>query len=121
MTIQANITSPKTQPISSSLADEVSHGNSIVARDVPTLNGASTGVVAVGHSFDLSREFHKKPLQRIYNPRSAPSAVSSENFLAARALLSNVFVHNIASTKQARISNLYKDAPEFRDQLNILA
>ena len=78
-------------------------------------------VVPTSHSFDLGREFHRKPLQRIYNSHSAPSAISSENFLAARALLSQAFVHNIAMTKQARISNLYEDAPEFRDQLDILA
>ena len=31
------------------------------------------------------------------------------------------FVHNVASAKEARISNLYKEAPEFREQIDILA
>ena len=121
MAIQANIISPKIRPASPSLADEGSHGQTVIARDVPTLNGINSVIVPTSHSFDLGGEFHRKPLQRIYNSRSAPSAISSENYLAARALISQAFVHNIAITKQARISNLYKDAPEFRDQIDILA
>ena len=120
MVTQANIINPTIRPISSSLADEGVPGQTTIAKGVPTSNVTSKAVVPTSYSFDLGREFHKKPLQRIYNPRSAPSAISSENFLAARALLSQPFVHNIAMTKQARISNLYKDAPEFREQIDIL-
>ena len=120
MVTQANIINPTIRPISSSLADEGVPGQATVAKGVPTSNVTSKALVPTSYSFDLGREFHKKPLQRIYNPRSAPSAISSENFLAARALLSQPFVHNIAITKQARISNLYKDAPEFREQIDIL-
>ena len=120
MVTQVNIPNPTIRPISSSLADQTVIGQSTVAKGMPTSNVPSRAIVPASHSFDLSREFHKKPLQRVYNPRSAPSAISSENFLAARALLSQAFVHNIAMTKQARISNLYKDAPEFREQIDIL-
>jgi hypothetical protein len=111
---------PAVRPLSSSFANEGGFGLSSVAKDVPTQNITSRAVNPPVQSFDMGNNFHKKPLQRIYNPLSAPSAVSSENFFAARALMSQVFVHNIAMTKQARISNLYKDAPEFRSQLNIL-
>ena len=52
---------------------------------------------------------------------NAGFTISSENFLAARALMSAKFVHNIAMTKEARISNLYKDAPKFQSQIDILA
>ena len=118
--MQANIINPATRSISSSLADEGRTDHLTVAKGVPTQGGIEKAVAPANHSFNLGGQFHRKPLQRIYSPSSAPSAVSSENFLAARALLSQVFVHNIAMTKQARISNLYKDAPEFKEQLNIL-
>ena len=119
--MQANTINSAIRSVSTSLADEGRAEHSTVAKGVPTSSGAGKVVVPASHSFDLGSQFHKKPLQRIYSPSSAPSAVSSENFLAARALLTQGFVHNIAMTKQARISNLYKDAPEFREQINILA
>ena len=118
--MQAQTINSTIRSISSSLADEGRTEHLTVAKGVPTPSGIGKVVVPANHSFDLGGEFHRKPLQRIYSPSSAPSAISSENFLAARALLSQGFVHNIAMTKQARISNLYKDAPEFREQLNIL-
>ena len=61
------------------------------------------------------------PQTLIYHPKQAPSAVTSENFLNARALLSAGFTHNVAQTKMARISNLYRDAPRFRNHVDILA
>jgi hypothetical protein len=57
---------------------------------------------------------------RIYSPRQAPSAITSENFLAARASLSPGFVHNAAQSNIARISNMYRDAPRFRNEIDIL-
>lgn len=61
------------------------------------------------------------PQALIYHPKQAPSAVTSENFLNARAMLSAGFTHNIAQTKIARVSNLYRDAPRFRNDVDILA
>lgn len=101
--------------------DERAPRHATIARVVPTLPQGTKAVSPSAQPYDLAREFHKNPLQQVYNPRQAPSAISSENFLAARALMSATFVHNIAMTKEARISNLYKDAPEFRDQIDILA
>ncbi|MDA8717474.1 hypothetical protein N9M78_05930 [Alphaproteobacteria bacterium] len=103
------------------LIDEEAPRHSTVARVMPTLPQGTKAVSPSAQPFDLAREFHKRPLQQVYNPRQAPSAISSENFLAARALMSATFVHNIAMTKEARISNLYKDAPKFCDQIDILA
>ena len=91
------------------------------AKGMPTLPQGTKAVSPNAQPYDLAKEFHKRPLQQIYNPRQAPSAISSENFLAARALMSATYTHNIAMTKEARISNLYKDAPKFRDQIDILA
>ena len=112
---------PVMRPNAALLIDEGAPRHSTVARVMPTLPQGTKAVTPSTQPYDLTQEFHRKPLQQIYSPRQAPSAVSSENFLAARALMSATFVHNIAVTKEARISNLYKDAPEFSDQIDILA
>ena len=109
------------RPNVASLIDGGPPRHTAVARVMPTLPQGTKAVSPSAQPYDLAREFHNRPLQQVYNPRQAPSAISSENFLAARALMSATFVHNIAMTKEARISNLYKDAPEFRDQIDILA
>ena len=81
------------------------------AKDVPTLQQAVRIFYQPHKTSAIVPEFTRKPLQQIYSPRQAPSAVTSENYLAARALMTAAFVHNVASTKEARISNLYKEAP----------
>jgi hypothetical protein len=91
------------------------------AKDVPTLQQAVRIVDQPHKTVAIVPELTRKPLQQIYSPRQAPSAVTSENYLAARALMTATFVHNIASSKEARISNLYKEAPKFREQIDILA
>ena len=101
--------------------DEGAPRHTTGARVMPTLPQGTKAVSPSAQPYDLAREFHKNPLRQVYNPRQAPSAISSENFLAARALMSATFVHNIAMTKEARVSNLYKDAPKFREQIDILA
>lgn len=60
-------------------------------------------------------------LPQIFNPRLAPSAITSEAAISARALLSPEYQHNILATRMSRISNLYADAPRFRNQIDILA
>jgi len=109
------------RPNVASLIDEGAPRHTGVARVMPTLPQGTKAVSPSAQPHDLAGEFHKRPLQQVYNPSQAPSAISSENFLAARALMSATFIHNIAMTKEARISNLYKDAPKFREQIDILA
>jgi hypothetical protein len=113
--------SSSTRPNAALLIDEGAPRHTTVARVMPTLPQGTKAVGAITQPYDLAQEFHRRPLQQVYNPRQAPSAISSENFLAARALMSATFIHNIAMTKEARISNLYKDAPKFRDHIDILA
>ena len=61
------------------------------------------------------------PHARIYHPKQAPSAITSENFLAARAMMNPGHTHNAAQTNIARVSNLYRDIPRFRNEIDILA
>ena len=109
------------RPQSALLTNEGATRHNTIARVMPTLQQDGRTIAPTNQPDDLSRGFHRKPLQQIYNPRQAPSAISSENFFAARALMTAAFVHDIASTKEARISNLYKDIPKFRNEIDILA
>ena len=113
--------SPAVRPNAALLIDEGAPVNTTVARAVPNYRSENKTVGPTSQLSNLAKEFHQKPLVQIYNPRQAPSAISSENFLAARALMSGAFVHNAASTKESRVSNLYKEAPKFREQIDILA
>ena len=87
---------------------------------VPTLRQTVSGVEVIHPSANLPQNYHSMPQARIYHPKQAPSAVMSENFLAARAALNPGFMQNVAQTNIARISNLYRDIPEFKNDLDIL-
>jgi len=87
---------------------------------MPTDRQTINGVEVMHPSATLPQNFQDMPHARIYHPKQAPSAISSENFLAARAALSPGFVQNAAQTNIARISNLYRDVPRFRNELDIL-
>ena len=72
----------------------------------------------------ISRIFSEQSgmqMSQIRSARQAPSAVVTEQFLQARAAYSPGFVQNMAATRAERISNLYADAPRFRNQIDILA
>ena len=92
------------------------------ANFVPSERQTGLGVIGIPETKVLSRDYsnHRQPAI-LRHPRQAPSAVSSENFLSARSLLSPAFQHNVMATKMARISNLHAETPRFRDQIDILA
>ena len=87
---------------------------------VPTLRQTLNGVEVIHPSSNLPQNHHAMPRARIYHPKQAPSAVMSENFLAARAALNPGFVQNMAQTNITRVSNLYRDIPQFKNELDIL-
>ena len=51
---------------------------------VPTLRQTVSGVEVIHPSSNLPQNYHSMPQARIYHPKQAPSAVTSENFLTAR-------------------------------------
>jgi len=87
---------------------------------MPTLRQTVSGVEVIHPSSNLPQNYHSMPQARIYHPKQAPSAVMSENFLTARAALNPGFMQNVAQTNIARVSNLYRDIPEFKNDLDIL-
>ena len=91
------------------------------ASPMPTVRKLDAGIQVIDPGVALQKNFTDMPLARLYHPRQAPSAISSENFLAARAAMNPGFVHNVAQTNGARISNLYKEVPRFRNDLDLIA
>jgi hypothetical protein len=88
---------------------------------VPNTRQIDAGIQVIEPSVALQRNFTDVPLTRIYHPRQSPSAITSENYLLARAAMNPGFVHNSAHTRAARISNLYRETPRFGGTLDICA
>ena len=87
---------------------------------MPTERQTVNGVEVLQSGSRLGPNYSNMPRARIYHPKQSPSAISSENFLHARAALNPGFVHNAAQTNIARVSNLYQDVPQFKNDLDIL-
>ena len=87
---------------------------------MPTERQTVNGVEILDPSSRSGPNYPNMPHTRIYHPRQAPSAVLSENFLQARAGLNPGLVQNASQTNIARLSNLYRDAPQFKNTLDIL-
>ena len=102
-------------------ANAVTSGSGISSASLmPTSRQTTNGIEASHPTARSTPDFSNMQHARIYSPRQAPSAVTSENFLAARASLSPGFMHNATHTNMARISNMYRDAPRFRNEIDIL-
>ena len=87
---------------------------------VPTERQSVNGVEVLHASNKSGSNYPTMPHARIYHPKQSPSAILSENFLQARAALNPGFVHNSVQTNIARVSNLYRDVPQFKNELDIL-
>ena len=61
------------------------------------------------------------PISQIRSARQAPSTIVTEQYLQARAASGPIYIQNVSATRTERISNLYADAPRFRNQIDILA
>ena len=88
---------------------------------MPTTRQIDAGIEVIHPSVALQKNFTDMPLARVYHPRQAPSAISSENYLLARAAMNPGFVHNNEHPRAARISNLYREIPRFSNTLDICA
>ena len=87
---------------------------------MPTERQSVNGVEVLHAGSKLGPNYPNIPHARIYHPKQSPSAISSENFLRARAALNPRYMHNEVQTNIARVSNLYRDVPQFKNELDIL-
>jgi hypothetical protein len=88
---------------------------------VPSQRQTSYGVGNLAQSEKKHSEYTHNNLPFIRSRRAAPSAITAENVRRARASLNKVYMHNVAATMQEYISNSLADAPNFRNQLDIMA
>lgn len=114
--VPPRLSRPEKSPSQSSSGSSTPMTASLMPTERQTING----VDVLHASNHLGSNYPNMPHARIYHPRQAPSAVLSENFLQARAGLNPGLVHNGVQTNIARVSNLYKDVPQFKNTLDIL-
>ena len=91
------------------------------ASSVPTQKQTTQGIEALLDTPRISPQFSGLSLGQIRSSRQAPSSILTEQFLASRISLAPAYIENTAATRAERISNLYADAPRFRNQIDILA
>ncbi|MGC6496462.1 MAG: hypothetical protein ACON4I_00975 [Candidatus Puniceispirillaceae bacterium] len=92
----------------------------IGANAVPNLRQTANGLLPAESTKTMHRQLPHQPAM-IASPRLAPSAVSAEQALQSRALLTPEFKQNMMATRILRTSNLHAETPRFRNQLDILA
>jgi hypothetical protein len=91
------------------------------ANDVPVFDTNASEFSKIDPTIRILPEMGRRPMSYIQAPRGAPSTISSEHFLKSRASLSPTYIHNETATRMARTSNLYAEAPRFRNEVDILA
>ena len=88
---------------------------------MPSQRQTAHGLGHLTQSEKKHSEYNHTNLPFIRSRRGAPSAVTAENVLKARAALDQAYMHNMAATKREYISNSHADAPQFRNQLDVMA
>ena len=88
---------------------------------MPSQRQTTYGVGNLAQSEKKHPEYTHNNLPFIRSRRAAPSAITAENVLKARASLDQVYMHNMAAIMREYISNSLADAPNFRNQLDIMA
>ena len=88
---------------------------------MPSQRQTAHGLGHLTQSEKKHSEYNHTNLPFIRSRRGAPSAITAETVLKARAGLDQAYMHNIAATKREYISNSHADAPQFRNQLDVMA
>ena len=88
---------------------------------MPSQRQTAYGVANLAQSEKKYPEYTHNNLSFIRSRRGAPSSITAENMLKARASLDQVYMHNIAAIMREYISNTLEDAPNFQNQLDIMA
>ena len=90
------------------------------ANAVPNLRQTANGLLPAESTTTMHRQLPHQPIM-IASPRLAPSAISAEQALQSRAMLTPEFKQNMMATRILRTSNLHAETPRFRNQIDILA
>ena len=120
---------PMTDTMPSRLSAAINAADKAVAKTtqagdatyMPSLRQTAQGVENLIQSEKKHSEYTHTNLPFIRSRRGAPSSITAESVLKARAALENAYMHNAAATKREYISNIHAAAPNFRNQLDIMA
>ena len=88
---------------------------------MPSGRQTGVGVMKVDQANETSGDYEKWKKSKLFHPRQAYSAVTSENYLKAKAGFEPIFIHSIGATKLALMSVMDKEKPRYSEKLNILA
>jgi hypothetical protein len=92
-----------------------------LATSMPSDRQTGVGVMKVDQSSETSGDYQKWKKSKLFHPKQSYSAITSENYLKAKAAFEPIFVHSIGATKLALMSVMDKEKPRFSEKLNILA
>ena len=118
--IPAVLTSPYPAITSSGDEGKTRFAPSEAANFMPSSNSAGRRLSPPNHPNSLDKDYlRQRPM--LASSRLAPSTITTERALEARALMMPEFRHNVMATRLERISNMLADAPRFSNHLEILA
>ncbi|MGB2464916.1 MAG: hypothetical protein ACPICC_08370 [Candidatus Puniceispirillaceae bacterium] len=123
------ITMPMTETLPSRLSAAIDAADQSTAKTtqmadatyMPSQRQTAYGVGHLAQSEKKHPEYNHNNLPFIRSQRGAPSAITAENVLKARASLDQVYMHNMAATMREYVSNSHADMPNFQNQLDIMA
>lgn len=102
-------------------ADQFQQAPKTDATTMPSLRQTSIGIPFLTEAEKKRPEYSSNHSSYLRSVRAAPSVVSTEAFLQARAMNDRVFIHNMAAIKSEQISDLHRETPRFKNQIDILA
>ena len=91
------------------------------ATNMPSERQTSHGVVNLGQVEKKRPENSSLNFSLIRSRKGAPSTITAESYLLSRAMLDEVYTHNMAAIKREYISNILEDAPRYSHKLGISA
>ena len=95
--------------------------NKSLATTMPSERQTSLGLSNVDVARESAGNYEQWKKSKIFHPKQSKSALTSENFLRARAAYEPIYMHNVAATKLALMSIMDKEKPRYSEQINILA
>ena len=92
-----------------------------IATIMPTERQTTAYVEPMQPATRIFPENNQRVISQIRSFRQAPSTILTEQYLQARASASPVYIQNMGAVRTERISNLFSEAPRFRNQIDMLA
>tara|TARA_B100000900_G_C20380063_1_gene634181 strand:- start:323 stop:697 length:375 start_codon:yes stop_codon:yes gene_type:complete len=93
----------------------------VLATTMPSERQSSMGIFHPEQTIGANGSYEKWKKSKLFNPKQAPSAVTTENFLKSKSDFSPLYFHNIALTKKALTSVMMSGKPRYPEKVDLLA